>query len=176
VPKRAITALITTVIALVLLLSFKTPADSGAAGGAPALVSIGPGSSIGPASSSGPLAGGPGASDSPTPPGTRPPGTTPAPTKVTAKGSGTFTGDAVQEQFGVIQVQATMTGGKLTAVTVVQMPTRGRSGFISADAAPILESEAIAAQSASIDSVSGATYTSEAYAQSLQSALDHAKG
>ncbi|HEY7827306.1 MAG TPA: FMN-binding protein [Candidatus Limnocylindrales bacterium] len=175
-PKRAVAALITTALALALLLSFKTPADSGAASGAPALVSIGPGSSIGPAPSSGPLAGGPGASDSPAPAGSRRPASTPAPTKAAGKGSGTFTGDAVEEPFGVIQVQVTMTAGKLTAVTVVQMPTRGRSGFISADAAPILESEALAAQSASIDTVSGATYTSQAYAQSLQSALDQAKG
>ena len=75
----------------------------------------------------------------------------------------------------MIQVQATLVSGKLTAVTVVQMPTRGRSGFISADAAPILQGEAISAQSANIDSVSGATYTSQAYAQSLQSALDQAR-
>jgi uncharacterized protein with FMN-binding domain len=170
VPKRAVAALITTALALALLLSFKTPADSGAASGAPALVSIGP------APSSGPLASGPQASDSPAPAGSGRSGSTPAPTKVAAKGSGTFTGDAVEEPFGVIQVQVSMTAGKLTAVTVVQMPTRGRSGFISADAAPILESEALAAQSASIDTVSGATYTSQAYAQSLQSALDHAKG
>ncbi len=170
-PKRAIAALVTTAIALVLLLSFKTPADSAAAGGAPALVSIGPDSSLGPAPS---VAAG--AGETPSPTGSRRPGATPAPTKVAVKGSGSYTGDAVQEPFGVIQVQATLANGKLTAVTVVQMPTRGRSGFISADAAPILQSEAISAQSANIDSVSGATYTSQAYAQSLQSALDRAKG
>jgi uncharacterized protein with FMN-binding domain len=171
VPKRAIAALVTTAIALVLLLSFKTPADSAAAGGAPALVSIGPDSSLGPAPSVAT-----GAGETPSPTGSRRPGATPAPTKVAVKGSGSYTGDAVQEPFGVIQVQATLANGKLTAVTVVQMPTRGRSGFISADAAPILQSEAISAQSANIDSVSGATYTSQAYAQSLQSALDRAKG
>ena len=174
-PKRAIAALVTTAIALVLLLSFKTPADSAAAGGAPALVSIGPDSSVGPAPSSAPSVAA-GAGETPSPTGSRRPGATPAPTKVAVKGSGTYPGDAVQEPFGVIQVQATLANGKLTAVTVVQMPTRGRSGFISADAAPILQSEAISAQSANIDSVSGATYTSQAYAQSLQSALDRAKG
>jgi uncharacterized protein with FMN-binding domain len=54
------------------------------------------------------------------------------------------------------------------------LPRQGRSGVISQSAAPILKGEAIAAQSASIDTVSGATYTSQAYAQSLQSALDAA--
>jgi uncharacterized protein with FMN-binding domain len=61
-------------------------------------------------------------------------------------------------------------------VTAVQMPTHGRSGFISQAVAPILQGEAVSAQSANIDTVSGATYTSEAYAQSLQSALDQTHG
>jgi len=177
-PKRAIGAILSTAIALVLLFSFKTPADSGQLTGLPALGPSGPGTSSGPTDPSGPgaSAGPPAQGDVPSPIATRRPGATPAPTKAASKGSGTFTGDAVQEPFGVIQVQATMVSGKLTAVTVVQMPDHGRSGFISSDAAPILEGEAIAAQSANIDSVSGATYTSEAYAQSLQSALDQAKG
>jgi uncharacterized protein with FMN-binding domain len=93
---------------------------------------------------------------------------------VASKGSGTFTGAVVQEPFGQVQVQITMSGGKLTDVTVLQMSTHGRSGFISQSAAPILHDEALAAQSANIDLVSGATYTSDAYAQSLQSALDQA--
>jgi uncharacterized protein with FMN-binding domain len=67
-----------------------------------------------------------------------------------------------------------MTGGKITDVTALQLPSQGRSGFISQSVAPILQGEAISAQSASIDTVSGATYTSQAYAQSLQSALDQA--
>ena len=69
----------------------------------------------------------------------------------------------------------TAAGGKITEVTAVQLPSQGRSGYISQSAAPILSGEAMSAQSASIDTVSGATYTSQAYAQSLQSALDAAQ-
>ena len=59
-------------------------------------------------------------------------------------------------------------------IEAVELPTGGRSGEISAYAEPILASEALTAQSANIDIVSGATYTSEAYTRSLQSALDQA--
>jgi uncharacterized protein with FMN-binding domain len=165
-PKRAIAAIAVTAIALALLFSFKTPADQAAALGLPALGSLAP-APVSPTD--------PGVASSPPQPGaTQPPPASPAPTKVARKGNGTYTGSAVEEPFGVIQVQATVANGKLTGVTVVQMPTHGRSGFISAQAAPILQGEAISAQSANIDSVSGATYTSQAYAQSLQSALDQA--
>ena len=102
------------------------------------------------------------------------PGTSAAPLTVATKGSGTFTGVAVQDPYGQVQVQVTMTGGKITDVTALQLPSQGRSGFISQSVAPILQGEAISAQSASINIVSGATYTSQAYAQSLQSALDQA--
>jgi uncharacterized protein with FMN-binding domain len=91
-----------------------------------------------------------------------------------AKGSGTFTGALVPDPYGEVQVQVTLVGGKITDVTAVHLPTEGRSGYISQNVAPILRGEAISAQSASIDTVSGATYTSQAYAQSLQSALDAA--
>ena len=87
----------------------------------------------------------------------------------------TFTGAVVQDPYGQIQVQVTLVAGKITAVTALQLPSQGRSGVISQSAAPILQGEAISAQSGSIDTVSGATYTSEAYAQSLQSALDQAQ-
>jgi uncharacterized protein with FMN-binding domain len=102
---------------------------------------------------------------------------TPAPSSPSdpaAKTSGTFTGAVVQDPYGQVQVQVTLAGGKITNVTAVQLPSQGRSGFISQSVAPILQGEAISAQSASIDTVSGATYTSQAYAQSLQSALDAA--
>jgi uncharacterized protein with FMN-binding domain len=64
--------------------------------------------------------------------------------------------------------------GKVADVVALQLPTGRRSGQISSYAAPILHDEALQAQSASIDTVSGATYTSDAYAQSLQAALDQA--
>ena len=166
-PKRAVAAIVTTAIALALLFSFKTPGESAAALGALAPVSLAPaGNTVNP-------------TPTPAPAGTARPGATPAPTKPAAttpaaKGSGTFTGSVVSEPFGQVQVQITMAGGKITAVTALQLPTHGRSGFISQSVEPILQGEALSAQSASIDIVSGATYTSEAYAQSLQSALDQA--
>jgi uncharacterized protein with FMN-binding domain len=88
---------------------------------------------------------------------------------------GTFTGAAENTQYGPVQVRATIGGGKLTDVTVLQVPDRG--GYedqIVQVAVPQLKSEALSAQSAKIDIVSGATYTSQGYAQSLQSALDQA--
>ena len=65
-------------------------------------------------------------------------------------------------------------GGKVSDVVALALPTGRRSGQISDYAAPILRQEALQAQSANINLVSGATYTSDAYAQSLQAALDQA--
>ena len=91
-----------------------------------------------------------------------------------ASGSETLTGSIVASRYGNTEVQVTISNGKITAVTALELPTHGRSGQISSYVEPILSSEALTAQSARIDIVSGATYTSEAYAQSLQSALDQA--
>lgn len=169
-PRRAIAAIATTALALALLFSFKTPASSASALGLPGQVAIAPVASTDPGSAgNGPVD----ATPAPTREGTRP---TAAPTAVTAKGGGTFTGSVVQNPFGEVQVQVTLSGGKITDVTALQLPTHGRSGFISQAVAPILQGEVMSAQSASIDIVSGATYTSEAYAQSLQSALDQTHG
>lgn len=91
--------------------------------------------------------------------------------------SGRFTGDAVQTLFGVVQVQITLAEGRLVAVTVLQAPDEDVVGQgISSSALPILEREAMRAGSADIDVVSGATYTSQGYIGSLQSALDQARG
>ncbi|HEY3867826.1 MAG TPA: FMN-binding protein, partial [Actinocrinis sp.] len=89
--------------------------------------------------------------------------------------SGSFTGTAADTIFGPVQVRATVAGGKLTAVTVLQVPDRGgyEQNIVATDV-PQLTSEALSAQSAHIESVSGATYTSQGYMQSLQSALDQA--
>ena len=84
------------------------------------------------------------------------------------------TGPVVQTRWGPVQVQLTVVSGKITAVSVLQYPTGGRSDQINAQALPILVSETMKAQSAKIDMVSGATYTSNGYLQSLQSALDQA--
>jgi uncharacterized protein with FMN-binding domain len=70
-------------------------------------------------------------------------------------------------------VRITLSGSTITAVDTVQPPNgNGRDQEINQQALPILQREALASQSANIDSVSGATYTSEGYIQSLQSALD----
>lgn len=84
------------------------------------------------------------------------------------------TGDAVDTRFGTVQVQVTVEGGTIVDVTALQLPTGGRNSQESAYAEPILRSEALQASSARIDTVSGATYTSMGYIQSLQSALDSA--
>jgi uncharacterized protein with FMN-binding domain len=76
-----------------------------------------------------------------------------------------------------VQVAATIANGKITNVTTLTSPNdKQKSISINNRATPILRSEALSVQSANIDSVSGATYTSEGYAQSLQSALDQARG
>lgn len=87
----------------------------------------------------------------------------------------TITGDAVSTRYGDVQVQITVSGGRITASTVTQVPWQDhRDQQINGRAVPILDKEAVAAQSSSIDMVSGATYTSEGYTQSLQSAIDQA--
>ncbi|WP_330341100.1 FMN-binding protein [Streptomyces sp. NBC_00557] len=92
-----------------------------------------------------------------------------------ATGSRTATGDTVQTRWGPVQVRVTITGGKLTDVTAVRYPQDNpRDQEINSYALPQLRREALAAQSADIDMVSGATYTSTGYKQSLQSALDSA--
>jgi uncharacterized protein with FMN-binding domain len=90
-------------------------------------------------------------------------------------GTGTFTGDPFDTQYGTVQVAATLSKGKITAVKVLQAPNQsGRDQQITSYALPRLAQEAIGAQSAHIDAVSGASYTSQGYIQSLQSALDQA--
>ena len=89
--------------------------------------------------------------------------------------SGTVTGDAADTRFGPVQVRITVDNGKLTSVTAVEYPTGNpRDQEINAYAIPQLNQEAAQAGSADIDTVSGATYTSDGYVKSLQSALDKA--
>jgi uncharacterized protein with FMN-binding domain len=94
----------------------------------------------------------------------------------TPKSSGaakTATGAVAQNQYGNVQVRVTVAGGKIKQVTAVQLPQSDpKSAQISQFAAPQLQSEVLTAQSAKIDGVSGASYTSQSYDTSLQSALD----
>jgi uncharacterized protein with FMN-binding domain len=88
--------------------------------------------------------------------------------------TGRYTGAAQATPYGTVQVRAVLVKGKLTDVTVLQQTYGGRSSQIDSYALPILKSEALKAQSGRIDVVSGATYTSDGYARSLQAALDTA--
>jgi uncharacterized protein with FMN-binding domain len=169
-PRRGAIALVTTAMALVLLFNFKTPdqvpVTSGVASTGGSLSATN--GTTGSARSSGPSAGTSGSSADSTAQASPSPGT------AAAAGTETLTGAVYSSRYGNTQVQVTITNGQITSVTALQLPTGGRSGQISQFVGPILSSEALAAQSANIDIVSGATYTSEAYAQSLQSALDQA--
>jgi uncharacterized protein with FMN-binding domain len=87
----------------------------------------------------------------------------------------TVTGTVANTQYGPMQVQVTLAGAKITKATVLQRTNDGaESDQIDATAIPQLTSETLAAQSARVDAVSGASYTSSGYIQSLQSALDKA--
>lgn len=93
----------------------------------------------------------------------------------TAGGQRTVTGPVVNMRWGPVQVQVTVQGTKITDVKAIQLPNGDRrSSQISSRVEPVLRSQALAAQSASINGVSGATYTSVAYARSLQAAIDSA--
>jgi uncharacterized protein with FMN-binding domain len=87
----------------------------------------------------------------------------------------TYTGSVAQTQWGPVQVQITIQGGKITKVTVLQQPNGNhKDAEINSYALPILVQDTLSAQSAQIDMVSGATVTSDGYLTSLQSALDQA--
>jgi uncharacterized protein with FMN-binding domain len=85
------------------------------------------------------------------------------------------TGPSVDTRWGPVQVQITVDNGTVTGVTVVDYPDgNGKDREINARALPRLIQETLDAQSGDIDMVSGATVTSEGYAESLQGALDQA--
>ncbi|MGV9425591.1 FMN-binding protein [Streptomyces sp. NPDC003656] len=106
------------------------------------------------------------------------PGATAVPPQASSSagsGSRTVTGDTARTRWGPVQVRVTLKDGRLTDVAAVQQPSGNpRDQEINAYALPRLRAEALAAQNADIDTVSGATYTSTGYRQSLQSALDSA--
>ena len=91
----------------------------------------------------------------------------------TSKKDGTYTGTSSTTRWGPVQVQITVSGGRITAVNVLSYPRNdNKSASINATAVPRLVQSTLSAQSASISSVSGATYTSAGYKTSLQSAID----
>jgi uncharacterized protein with FMN-binding domain len=147
--RRVILAIVATAAALVILLSFKTHPLSAGTAPASATGSPAPGGDTG--------TQGTGA------------GSTPA-----GGGSGTtVTGVAWPTIYGPVQVRITVAGDRITAATALEYPTgTPEDEQINAYAIPQLNKEALAADSAHIDTVSGATYTSGGYIGSLQSALD----
>jgi uncharacterized protein with FMN-binding domain len=85
------------------------------------------------------------------------------------------TGEVADTRWGPVQVQISVSGGRISSVTVLQQPDgNGRDREINDYALPVLKQATLSAQSANIDMISGATVTSEGYAQSLQSAIDQA--
>ena len=146
IPKRGVVATALTAVALALVLSFKTPNMGSLAAGN----GNGNGNGSGASSQQSPGSG-------------------------RSKFSGQLTGSTVQTPFGAVQVQVTLQNGRITDVQALQTPgDQRRSQQISQYAVPQLRSEVLQAQGAQVDTISGATYTSEGYAQSLQSALDQA--
>jgi uncharacterized protein with FMN-binding domain len=151
--KKIVMWLMSTISALVLLFGYHTSTSSSAAaaqgGNASVTIPATGSASSGTASASAPTSGD---------------GTTT-----------TVTGTAADTRYGPVQVQLTVANGTITDVTVVEYPnSNGKDQQINAQALPILVKETLSAQSAKIDMVSGATYTSEGYLTSLQSALDQA--
>jgi uncharacterized protein with FMN-binding domain len=166
---RLALAVSTIALAAVLLIGFKSPTQIAAAG---------PRTASGGSVTTGSTGGGSGTTSSAA--GGSITGSTPAgtagPTTGTSTGASTgtkvITGPAVDAFYGQVQVKITVTNGKIVDIKAISLPSGGRSSAISNYVAPILRSEAIQANSANIQLISGATYTSTAYEMSLQAALD----
>ena len=160
--RRAVLALGGTVAGLILLLSFRShTAPTASAGVAPSTATT-PTSA---ATSAAPAPPAPKATQTRT-------GTGGA---AATGGTRVVTGEVVNGPYGPSQVAITLSGGKITKVTVLQHTDDGvNSQQIDGNALPKLTAETLAAQSAKIDAVSGASYTSAGYIKSLQSALDKA--
>ena len=166
--RKIVVALMGTVSGLIMLFSYHTSLGGG---GTVALAPIGAGTST-TTGSSGATSDGSGSSS---PSGSSDGSSTGSSSSGSSGSSGTVTGDTAQTRWGPVQVQITVSGGKITDVTPVQYPNgNGRDQEINSYALPVLAQEALAAQSANIDHVSGATVTSDGYVQSLQSAIDQA--
>jgi uncharacterized protein with FMN-binding domain len=167
--KRVILSVTVTVLGVVALLSFKTHGQvATAAGGLPsaALAATAAGAPTPSPSSS--TAGAP-------PDPAKPSGSAAVPAKTSSPTSTSYTGTAEHTRYGIVQVKVTVSGRKITDVGFTQLTAfDGRSQQINSGAAPTLLQETLKAQGADINSVSGASYTSQGYVQSLQSALDQA--
>jgi uncharacterized protein with FMN-binding domain len=172
---RAIGALVTTVAGLILVVNFKASPKDAAGLGASVTADAGqvaaPVPSVSLDSRRGDEGGGEHGQPITAPtasPRSLPTVAPPTSGQVGAK----FTGNDIQTPYGDVQVAITISGGKIVDVQALTLPSdRSRSAYISEVVAPMLRSEAIQASSARINVISGATYTSRAYSQSLASAL-----
>lgn len=156
--KRVLFAALGTVLGLVALLSFKTHSQPLAtpAGGLPSAAASSPAASGSPSSTNA-------ASSAP-----------PDPSR-SSTATKRYVGTAVQTRYGIVQVAVVASTAHIASASFVQLTAfDDRSQQINSQAAPILLQETVSAQNAHIDTVSGATYTSDGYVQSLQSALDQA--
>jgi uncharacterized protein with FMN-binding domain len=159
--KRVFFAVTGTVLGLVGLLSFKTKAPIVSAGPLPSSTP----SSTPPATSAARAGTGPRRKAHPSTQKTSGP-----PAAATE-----YTGQAVDTPYGVVQVAVKVSGHHIDSVRFVQLTAFDpQSQQINSYAAPILAQETMSAQRAQVDAVSGATYTSDGYLQSVQSALDRA--
>lgn len=94
----------------------------------------------------------------------------------TVRRDGVAFGSTVSNPYGAVRVQVAMAAGKIVDVRAIALPDGdGTSQAINRDAAPRLKTQALTAQSAAIDGVSGATYTTDGYRKSLQAAIDTAR-
>jgi uncharacterized protein with FMN-binding domain len=152
--RRVFLAFLSTAAALVLVLSYKTHGSSSLATPPAAVSSAAPSTSTTTTTTT----------------------SSSAKTKAkTATTTTTVTGDSVETRYGPVQVQIKVTSGKVVSATAIDYPTNDpRDQQINSYAIPALNQEAVSAGSANIDMVSGATFTSDGYIQSLQSALDKA--
>jgi uncharacterized protein with FMN-binding domain len=171
--RRAIVAAVGTAVGLAALLSYKS---SGADKPLKVQVSTGqnkPAPTLVTPTTSKPGGSTAGSAPSTTAPSTTAPSATGAPSSTATR---TYTGQEIQYIYGDIVVAATLQNGKIVNTSVPQNnATDGRSQMINSYAVPILEQEAVAAQGVHINVVSGATFTSDAFAQSLQTALTRAE-
>lgn len=168
--KRILYAILATVSGLVLLLSYRTSLGETAVSDVAAVSANTTTVAAAPQPTTPPSAGT--SSDAATP-------STPDAASTTASSGladGTFVGASASTRYGDVQVQITVSGGRIVDVTVPEYPHENNKDVaINNRALPQLISETTAAQSAEIQMVSGATYTSDGYIQSLQSALDQAQ-
>ncbi len=153
-PVRPAATLAATAIGVVVLFAFRTPQAP------PPATAVTTPATSNPAPTATPSGAPPSSGSSPTP-------------AASGLKSGSFTGQAYSNQYGNLQVQVVISGGRITDVKVLQYPkNEPQSSFISSQALPLLREEVLQAQSAKIDAISGATFTSQNYAASVQSALD----